>query len=675
MCPVPWLAAVVRAEVPDTISLALEDRLDHRLAWVDFAVDVRPAKAALPPCTAADFMRHINRRALRLPEVAEQLQRRWSSVPALPLTWPADLCEQAMGSLARRFMLEVCPKERPAPTKDWISDTTWTLLRKHAGARQSFFDLGRTRRQLASQFWFRHWRAAAANREPLRRQLLEATDLGGEVEADAAVRQALAGGCLQRASAAAAAAVKVDMLCWLRARADFVAEQAAAGRQAPLWELVRQLAGRKAARGLRPVAVQRTADGTIISRREVLLACWEDLFSAEFGGFTRIIDFGQAREEVSKIIRDFILTDSQESEFEWICSLVDALASCKLGRAVGPDAVPVEFMQASGIFFVRLVAQVCKAAAATGIPFIWRGGMMAAVPRKVQKPLNLANARGVLCSSTVGKLYGKCLRKAAIPALVAESQGTQFGAIPGGGTDLPSVAIQMFLEGAARRGRSVAVLFTDIRGAFYRCLPEIALGPLLPEGERLDLFAKLGLSPAAGQALHEQIVLGSTALARHEVPAGWRSALADWHRGSWFMVRGSRRCILPSLGVRPGDPPADAVFALAFDAFLKLLNVELAARGLQPAVPVAGPGIFRRPGADTVAVPVGEQTYMDDTAVPLEAPPGRRHLRHAHQCRRRPHTGRQDFRVGGQLLRGQNGGGGRSPRTWARCSSATAGRP
>ena len=32
MCPVPWLAAVLRAEVPEDITLALEDRLDHRLA-------------------------------------------------------------------------------------------------------------------------------------------------------------------------------------------------------------------------------------------------------------------------------------------------------------------------------------------------------------------------------------------------------------------------------------------------------------------------------------------------------------------------------------------------------------------------------------------------------------------------------------------------------------------
>ena len=85
------------------------------------------------------------------------------------------------------------------------------------------------------------------------------------------------------------------------------------------------------------------------------------------------------------------------------------------------------------------------------------------------------------------------------------------------------------------------------------------------------------------------------------------------------MARGSSRCMLPWLGVRPGDPPADVIFATAFDAFIKLLNAELAARGLQPAVPVAGPGIFRRAGAEASTVRIPEQTYMDDVAVPLEA--------------------------------------------------------
>ncbi len=93
------------------------------------------------------------------------------------------------------------------------------------------------------------------------------------------------------------------------------------------------------------------------------------------------------------------------------------------GRAIGPDAVPVEFIKASGLHYLRLVAQLCKSVVAKGVPFLWRGGMMAAVPRKVHEPLSLANARGVLCSSTVGKLYGRCLRSATVPGLVAESAG------------------------------------------------------------------------------------------------------------------------------------------------------------------------------------------------------------------------------------------------------------
>ena len=57
-------------------------------------------------------------------------------------------------------------------------------------------------------------------------------------------------------------------------------------------------------------------------------------------------------------------------------------------------AVPFVEMRAAGIFYMRLVAQVCKAAAARGVPFLWRGGMMAAVLRKPQRPLTFGDARG-----------------------------------------------------------------------------------------------------------------------------------------------------------------------------------------------------------------------------------------------------------------------------------------
>ncbi len=109
---------------------------------------------------------------------------------------------------------------------------------------------------------------------------------------------------------------------------------------------------------------------------------------------------------------------------------------------------------------------------------------MAAVPRKPQKPLALDSARGILCSSAPGKLYGRTLRAAAIPALVAEASGFKFGGVPGGVTDFPAVAIQMLPDGAARRRRAIAVIFRDVEGALYNILPELGLGPLAGAEQR-----------------------------------------------------------------------------------------------------------------------------------------------------------------------------------------------
>ena len=53
--------------------------------------------------------------------------------------------------------------------------------------------------------------------------------------------------------------------------------------------------------------VKRTADGRAIARREELLACWENLFSAEFSGHTRTFKYEQALAEVAAIIKDFTL--------------------------------------------------------------------------------------------------------------------------------------------------------------------------------------------------------------------------------------------------------------------------------------------------------------------------------------------------------------------------------
>ncbi len=226
----------------------------------------------------------------------------------------------------------------------------------------------------------------------------------------------------------------------------------------------------------------------------------------------------------------------------------------------------------------------------------------------------------MLYSSSVGKLYARCLRVATVPAHVAEWAGAQFGAVPKGGTDPPAVSTQGFFDGDARRGRTVAVLFADIKGAFYNVFPEIALGPLLATPQRFELLGKLGMSEAAAQALSDSIESGVNALSRHGLAEGWRSPLADWHRGSWFMVRGSDRCTMPPGRSAAKGPGGGRGLRRQIHVFLKLLNAELEARGLQPSLEVAGAGIFRAPGASPKVIAIPEMTYVDDVAVPIEAP-------------------------------------------------------
>ncbi len=137
------------------------------------------------------------------------------------------MAEQALGSLSGRFLLRLCPNERPAPRKDWIAEDTWPLLQRHA--RKGFFAWGRLRRRHRLRCFFLLWRSASRPGAGPWAALVALALLAGEADADGAVRQAFCGGVLRRASGAAAQGVKRDRSAWLRGRADSIAAQANAG--------------------------------------------------------------------------------------------------------------------------------------------------------------------------------------------------------------------------------------------------------------------------------------------------------------------------------------------------------------------------------------------------------------------------------------------------------------
>ncbi len=82
------------------------------------------------------------------------------------------------------------------------------------------------------------------------------------------------------------------------------------------------------------------------------------------------------------------------------------------------------------------------------------------------------------------------LRREVAPALAKQVGDQQFGALPGGGTVLSSLAVTWCMQRASSETRFAAVLFMDIKAAFYTVLPEVSLGSLLQPHERVAMLAE-----------------------------------------------------------------------------------------------------------------------------------------------------------------------------------------
>ena len=116
----------------------------------------------------------------------------------------------------------------------------------------------------------------------------------------------------------------------------------------------------------------------------------------------------------------------------------------------------MELYRAGGVHAAWALSGLVAAAAKHGAPLAWRGGRMAAVPKKATAAVTLQNSRGVLCSDTAGKLYGKVMRTQAAAVLEVVAADWQMGAVSGKGTEFPGFAIRTFLEDCKKQRRKAS---------------------------------------------------------------------------------------------------------------------------------------------------------------------------------------------------------------------------
>jgi hypothetical protein len=386
---------------------------------------------------------------------------------------------------------------------------------------------------------------------------------------------------LRAARLAAAAAVAIDRQAWYTDRMNEVAKQAEDGRMASLWRLVRQLSKKR-----QSVRIMHISGAAV----EPPLT-WQRRFLDEFGGAGAITTLDQFQQSAADLA---LVPDAHLRPARCLGRLPAAtlepllcqeLRWLKGDRAVGDDLIPSEYMRAAGDGYSKVFAALASAAVDFHVPLAWRGGTMTPVPRKPGLALSVANSRGILLCAAPAKVLAKVVRRQLAPLLPDLLGPFQCGAISGGGVEYPAHAARLFLRQARLNGRSAAVLFGDMRAAFYSVLPEVFLGPLLPLAQRTELYSMLGIDGIDKLRLDGLCAAAPSQLISAGISECWRDLLADWHRANWFGVQDSSDVVMTQRGVRPGDPVADVVFVCVFALFLKALIPRLALLGVVHELP------------------------------------------------------------------------------------------
>ena len=92
---------------------------------------------------------------------------------------------------------------------------------------------------------------------------------------------------------------------------------------------------------------------------------------------------------------------------------------------------------------------------------------------------------------------------------------------------------------AASRSVSAAVLFGDLRKAYYSVMVELATGPLLTPDERRTVLENTSMDELRRLTLEVDLSQGHCLFDQLPLPQDLKTAVREWLRLAWFTVEGS----------------------------------------------------------------------------------------------------------------------------------------
>ena len=343
--------------------------------------------------------------------------------------------------------------------------------------------------------------------------------------------------------------------------------------------------------------------GDTHTRRELWRAYFADLESGEKlipGDYPRLFEAQKQANTAAAPCFDLAVVPT-------LTSVEQTVLALKKGKACGQDGLTAELLQAHSALSARALLPVfVKSTLSIQEPIEFRGGALMPLAKKATAAFTCSKFRAILLSCVPSKILHRHLRNCLSAHL--SPCDLQAGLLPGISTELIALAAKAFQSYCHSSGKAWALLFFDVRSAFYRVVRQLLL-PIGDTDKALQaLFHELHLPPASLVELREHLerlaTVSSTGCSVH-----LEQVATDALQGTWFRLDQDTALTLTHCGTRPGDSLADLLFGFAFGAYLKSAGNALLASGLATEMPRA-----RRvePWDLTLPASVGCGSWADD---------------------------------------------------------------
>ena len=245
-----------------------------------------------------------------------------------------------------------------------------------------------------------------------------------------------------------------------------------------------------------------------------------------------------------------------------IYDLEQAIRGADAAKAPGVDGLGAELFRQDPVCMARQIYPILlKAAFRQQWVVEMSGGWLLPLWKRKGNPQQMQHYRGILLEPVLGRIISRAWRKKICPTISTWAAPMQYGGRSGLSIEALHLQARMWQAHAKTQRHNLAIIFVDIKAAFYTIAKPLLCNSNLTRVELEQFVATLGFPDTVTgpflkhlQNAHLAFKCTGSTLATGSIAA----TLSH----SWFVIPNGTTVMAPQTGSRPGDPLADLLFSM-----------------------------------------------------------------------------------------------------------------